>query len=114
MRPGRFDQVVLVGAPDAEARKEIFKVHTQKMPTTKIDFELLVASTEGYTGADIESVCREAAYSAMDRESKSVNQSDFGKALEKVRPSINEAESEAYERYREQKNMSRISQPSYA
>jgi transitional endoplasmic reticulum ATPase len=114
MRPGRFDQVVLVGAPDAEARKEIFKVHTKKMPKGKIDFDLLVASTEGYTGADIESVCREAAYSAMDRSAKTVNQADFGKALEKVKPSINEAENEAYERYKEQKDMSRITEPSYA
>ena len=114
MRPGRFDQIVLVGPPDPVARKAVFKVHTKKMPLGKVDFDLLVAGTEGYTGADIEAVCREAAYSAMDNDAKTIGQKDFAKALEKVRPSVNVSEVEAYEKYMEMSKNMAISEPSYA
>jgi transitional endoplasmic reticulum ATPase len=115
MRPGRFDQIVLVGPPDAKARKEIFKVHTKPMPIGKLDLEMLIAATEGYTGADIESLCREAAYLAMDRDSKSVSQDDFERALEKVKPSVGEGDLDAYEKYMEMsKGACAGGEPSYA
>jgi transitional endoplasmic reticulum ATPase len=99
LRPGRFDQRVIVRPPDKAARKEIFKVHTKGMPLNRVDTEKLVAATDGYTGADIEAVCREAAYMAMEEKSKKVSQAHFSAALGKVRPSISPSDVDAYERY---------------
>jgi len=114
LRPGRFDQIVLVPPPDADARKEIFKVHTTGMPLGKVEFSELVLITEGYTGADIEAVCREAAYAAMDSKKKSVMQSHFAEALKKVKPSVTQAEAKAYGRYMEHLSDVTLGGPSYA
>jgi transitional endoplasmic reticulum ATPase len=68
LRPGRFDLILQVPPPDAKARLEIFKIHSAKNPLAKnISFEKLVEQTEGYTGADIEAVCSEAAMRAIRR-----------------------------------------------
>jgi transitional endoplasmic reticulum ATPase len=68
LRPGRFDLILQVPPPDAEARLEIFKIHSAKNPLAKnISFHKLVEQTEGYTGADIEAVCREATMRAIRR-----------------------------------------------
>lgn len=114
MRPGRFDQIVLVRPPDKEARLSIFKVHTKDMPLAKIDFAKLVNATEGYTGADIAGVCREAAYAAMDDKAKKVSQSHFQAALTKVKPSVNPNDVAAYERYMENLNSPKLVEGSYA
>ncbi len=69
LRPGRFDRNVYIPLPDKAAREEIFKVHSRKMPLAKeINFDLLAEKTEGYTGADIEAICREAALVALREE----------------------------------------------
>ncbi|WP_297512250.1 CDC48 family AAA ATPase, partial [Thermococcus sp.] len=53
LRPGRFDRLILVPAPDEKARLEIFKVHTRKVPLAEdVNLEELAKRTEGYTGAD--------------------------------------------------------------
>ena len=99
LRPGRFDRILLVGAPENEARKNIFKVHTQKMPLSKdVDFDMLVDLTQGYVGADIESVAREAAMLALRKDIKAtkVTMTDFKEALNKVRPSVNKEVEQAY------------------
>lgn len=91
LRPGRFDRILLVGAPDKKAREEIFKVHTKGMPLAKdVNLQNLVNKTEGYVGADIESACREAAMLALrkDMKAKEISMDDFDKALEKVVPSV--------------------------
>jgi transitional endoplasmic reticulum ATPase len=100
LRPGRFDRIVLVPAPDEGAREAIFKVHAKGMPLAKdIDFSMLVAKTEGYVGADIESICREAAILALreDMGAKTIKFKHFESALEKVRPSVNSDVEKAYE-----------------
>ncbi len=99
LRPGRFDRIVMVGSPDKKARKEIFKVHTKSMPVGKdVDFDDLVSKTEGYVGADIESICREAAMLALRRDVKTtqVTLRDFEEALKKVRPSVSKDVEKAY------------------
>ncbi|MBS3143545.1 CDC48 family AAA ATPase [Candidatus Woesearchaeota archaeon] len=61
LRPGRFDRLSFVGAPSKEERLEILKIHTKPMPLAKdVDLNKIAEKTEGYTGADIEAVCREA------------------------------------------------------
>ncbi len=99
LRPGRFDRMILVPAPDEKARLDIFKVHTKKMPLKGVKLEELAKKTEGYVGADIEAVCREAAMLALREniKAKEVTAKHFEKALKKIRPSITKAVESAYE-----------------
>ncbi len=115
LRPGRFDQLVFVPPPDREARVEIFKVHTRKMPLKDVDLEKLADSTEGYSGADIEAVCREAAMNALRRniKAKEVTQKDFEKALEKVKPSIPPGLVERYKKLSQELRKSRLNDSKY-
>ncbi len=114
LRPGRFDQMLLVPPPDAEARREIFEVHVRGMPAHGVDFDELVLVTEEYSGADIEAVCREAAYHAMDAGKKSVEQPDFAEALKRVKPSVSPNDVSSYEKYMEEQSGAKLSGPSYA
>ncbi len=99
LRPGRFDRIIMAPVPDDKARVEIFKIHTKKMPLDPdVDMKVLVTKTDGYVGADIESICREAAILALreSMESKVVKMEHFKKALEKVRPSVTKDIEKAY------------------
>jgi len=94
LRPGRFDRLLLVPAPDFQARKEIFEIHTKNMPLDKnISLIELAKKTEGFTGADIEGLCREAAMLALRNNinSKKVVLDNFEKAMYSIRPSITES-----------------------
>ncbi|HEC72193.1 MAG TPA: AAA family ATPase [Thermoplasmatales archaeon] len=91
LRPGRFDRLVMIHAPDKKARLEIFKIHTKDMPLDKnVDLNELAEKTENYSGADIEALCREAAMLAIrqDDKAKKVTKAHFEKAMESVRASI--------------------------
>ncbi|MET1127827.1 MAG: AAA family ATPase, partial [Thermoproteota archaeon] len=77
--------------PDRRARLEILKIHTRRMPLAEdVDLELLAAKTEGYSGADLEALVREAALLALreDVNATRVHMRHFNKALTIVRPSI--------------------------
>ena len=66
LRPGRLDRHVEVSEPDEAARREIFEIHTEDKPLADdVDLAGLVERTDGYVGADIEVVCREAATIAV-------------------------------------------------
>jgi transitional endoplasmic reticulum ATPase len=66
LRPGRIDRLIYVTPPDRNARLEIFKVHTNKTPLdSDVDLDTLADDTEGFTGADIASVCNEATILAI-------------------------------------------------
>jgi len=103
LRTGRFDRLVFVGAPDRDSRLSIFKVHTKSMPLKNVDINVLANSTDGYVGADIEGVCREAAMLALreDPLAKEVKQSHFEAALKVVRPSATKETIKYYEAIRE-------------
>ncbi len=110
LRPGRFDKLVYVPPPDKEARLEILKIHTRNMPLDKdVDLEKLADWTEGYTGADLEALCREAALIALREDIKAnvVKMRHFKKALEKVKPSLPKELEKEYEEFREQFEKSR-------
>ncbi len=65
LRPGRFDRLVYVRPPDRKSRLAIFRIHTKNMPLAEdVDLEELADMTEGYVGADIEAICREAVTSS--------------------------------------------------
>ncbi|MFH1774690.1 MAG: CDC48 family AAA ATPase [Methanobacteriota archaeon] len=105
LRPGRFDKLLLVPAPDEEARLEIFKVHTKNMPLDEsVDLNKLVKQTNSYAGADIEGLCREAAMLAIreslvggDLETKKVGMEHFAEAMKKIRPSVTKEVALSYE-----------------
>lgn len=89
MRPGRFDRHIKVDLPNEEARLAIFKVHTTGMPLADdVSLEKLAKQTDGYVGADIEAVCREAAMLTLrnDLDAENVPNKYFKEALEKVKP----------------------------
>ena len=89
VRPGRFDRHIKVDTPDEESRLAIFKVHTKDMPLAEdVKLSRLAKNTEGYVGADIEAVCREAAMLTLreDITSETVSMKFFEKAMEKVKP----------------------------
>ncbi|MEM2597594.1 MAG: CDC48 family AAA ATPase [Thermofilum sp.] len=91
LRPGRFDRLIYVPPPDEKARFEILKVHTRRMPLAEdVNLAELAKRTEGYTGADIELLVREAGLLAL-RESINVDKvyaRHFEEALKRVKPSL--------------------------
>ncbi len=104
MRPGRFDKILLVDAPDEKARQNIFKVHTKKMPLAKdVNLDDLAKKAEGYTGADIEAVTREAAMLALreSADAKEVKKKHFEDALKKISPSVTKSTIEVYKKMEE-------------
>jgi transitional endoplasmic reticulum ATPase len=89
IRPGRFDRLIYVPAPDAESRLAIIEIYTEDMPLDKdVDLMLLQRNTKGYSGADIRAMCSEAAMNALRRRVKTVSMEDFKKAMETVGPTI--------------------------
>jgi transitional endoplasmic reticulum ATPase len=90
LRPGRFERRILVPSPDEDARLEILKIHTKNVPIKGVDIKKIAKETEGYSGADLEALVREAGLNALrkDFKTKSVNKSDFDEALRKVKPSV--------------------------
>jgi transitional endoplasmic reticulum ATPase len=91
IRPGRFDELILVPVPDMATRKKIFEVHTGKMSLDDdIDIDALVEMTEEYTGADIAYVCKKAGRYALreDMECDRVRQKHFIATIEDTGPSV--------------------------
>ena len=102
VRPGRFDRHIKVDTPDEESRLAIFKVHTKDMPLAKdVKLSRLAKNTEGYVGADIEAVCREAAMLTLreDINSETVSMKFFEKAMEKVKPKNSDASADELIQY---------------
>jgi len=104
LRPGRFDRLIYVPPPDYEARLEIFKVHTRNMPLAEdVDLQQLARMTEGYSGSDIEAVCREAGMLALRENinAEKVEMRHFVEALKRVHPSITEDMVKSYRAWTE-------------
>ncbi|MDP1695460.1 MAG: CDC48 family AAA ATPase [archaeon] len=104
LRPGRFDRIILVDVPDEVSRKKIFEVHTKNTPLAKdVKVDELIKQTEGFVGADIESLVREASMHALrkDMNSKEVSKEDFDEALTRVRPSVSSDTAKRYKKLEE-------------
>ena len=104
-RPGRFDREIVIGVPDKTGRLEVLHVHTRGMPLADdVDLDRLAQVTHGYVGADLQSLCREAAMARLRKifpsidfeldqipyeelEKLSVRMEDFQDALALVEPS---------------------------
>ncbi|WVR09537.1 hypothetical protein IAU60_006606 [Kwoniella sp. DSM 27419] len=69
MRPGRLDRILYVGAPDLAARKEIFRIRLANMAVEpNVDVEDLARIAEGCSGAEVASICQDAALAAMNED----------------------------------------------
>ena len=67
-RPGRFDREFEISVPNEDGRLEILLIHTRGMPVSDdVDLKNLASELHGYTGADIKSLCREAAMKSINR-----------------------------------------------
>ncbi|MFX1574159.1 MAG: CDC48 family AAA ATPase [Promethearchaeota archaeon] len=105
LRPGRFDRLIYVEAPDYNARLKILEVHTKFMPLSEnVSLESIAQKTEGYSGADLENLSREAGMQAIREKMTSLDRIEkkhFDFALSKIKSTLPE---EIIERY---KNMAK-------
>lgn len=87
LRPGRLDRKIEIPLPNEQARLEILKIHARKIAKKgEIDFDAVVALSEGFNGADLRNVCTEAGLFAIraEREQDYVTSEDFMKAVRKI------------------------------
>ncbi len=111
LRPGRFDKILLVTTPTEKGRENVLKIHTKKMPigegkklfNEKEKEELIkefAKKTDGYTGADLEALTREAAMLALreSQDTKFVKKINFEDALKKIKPSVTKNTIEIYKK----------------
>ena len=102
IRPGRIDRILLVPAPDAEGRFEILKIFTKKMPlASNLKIEDLSNLIENFSGADIETFCREAAMIALRENIRArvVTFEHFKEAREELHPTITPEIAKFYEEF---------------
>ncbi|VFQ82627.1 unnamed protein product [Cuscuta campestris] len=91
MRPGRFDLVLYVPPPDLEARYEILRVHTRGMKLdADVDLRRVAVSTDLFTGAELEGLCREAGIVALreDISARVVCDRHFQTVLQSLMPAL--------------------------
>jgi len=98
LRPGRFDRLVRIPAPDLEGRKHILRIHTSKKPLAEdVDLNELAKKTDGYSGADLAALANEAVMLTIrkavqdgvkpeDIIDQKLTMATFREALEKVKP----------------------------
>lgn len=107
MRPGRLDNILYIGPPDFEARKEILNIWFSKSAIDpEVQVEELALKTEGYTGAEMVSICETAGDAALDEEDETGEEQDvrwkhFDYALKQVRRQITEVVIQEYESWRD-------------
>jgi len=126
LRPGRLDRHVHVPVPDEDARRKILDVHTEHKPLADdVDLAAIARRTEGYVGADLEAVAREASMSASREFIGSVTREEvresignvrvtmahFEQALEEVNPSVTPETRERYDEIEQQFEQSAVEEP---
>ena len=111
LRPGRFDRLLFITAPEYEARSKILEVHTKKMPLAdNVSLDKIAQFTEGYSGADIENLCRDAGMNAIREKLNDLDKIEnrhFEKAMEKIKSTLSKEIIERYEQLAKQITESR-------
>jgi transitional endoplasmic reticulum ATPase len=102
LRPGRFDKILYVPPPDIDGRIAILTRNMQGVPMAdEVSLRDIAVQTEGYSGADIVALCREAKMFAMKAEvdgaARPVSKTDFDRAISSVKPSIDKSVVARYE-----------------
>ena len=93
LRPGRLGELIYVPPPDLETRKKIFEVYISRIHADEsVNLDELAEKTNGFSGADIEGVCREAVYEALRRDinTQFITQEMILFSIAKTKPSITE------------------------
>lgn len=86
MRPGRLDRHIMVGAPNIDGLRQIFKIHTSRMKfDKKINFEKIYKDMEGFSGAEVRAVATESGYFAIREDRTQITEKDLVEAVKKVR-----------------------------
>ena len=102
LRTGRLDLALYVTPPDEKGRLEIIKILTKKMPlASDVKLQEIAVATHNYTGADLATLCREAAVQAMRSKSTKISNQDFANSLKQIRPSITKEVDQWYNTIRE-------------
>jgi len=101
LRSGRFERVLHVPPPDKLAREAIMSIHSAGMPLSTFSMKDILGGMDGFTGADIEAVCREAALIAMRAGKKKVTKGHFEDAISRVRPTVTPEMLEYYSKMEE-------------
>tara|TARA_Y100001954_G_scaffold228145_1_gene272147 strand:- start:17314 stop:19353 length:2040 start_codon:yes stop_codon:yes gene_type:complete len=101
LRSGRFERVLHVPPPDKPAREAIMNIHSSGMPLSTFSMKDILGGMDGFTGADIEAVCREAALIAMRAGKKKVTKGHFEDAISRVRPTVTPEMLEYYSKMEE-------------
>jgi len=85
LRPGRFDRQVVLDRPDIKGRREILSVHIKGKPLDKtVELEALARRSPGFSGADLANLVNEAAILAARRNKKTIGESEFNEAIDRV------------------------------
>jgi len=114
LRPGRFDRIVYVPSPDKKGREKILSVHTKDMPLSeevKLKFSYFAEKSEGYSGADLENVVREAGMQAIREkldDFEQVELSHFEYAFKKIPPSLSPKYVQKYDEIAEKLSQQKI------
>lgn len=94
-RPGRFDRVIFVPPPDAQARQEILDIQLAGKPTDRVDVKKIAAKTDDYSGADLKAIVDRAIEAKLHEAvetglPKPITTKDLLVAAKEVRPSTRE------------------------
>jgi transitional endoplasmic reticulum ATPase len=105
LRPGRIDKLILVPAPDTKAREEIIKVQVKNIKLDKsVSIKDLAVKTEGFSGADLNGLIREAALIVLKEnkfKSAPIEMKHFEEILDKLKPTIDKESEQAYDEFKE-------------
>jgi transitional endoplasmic reticulum ATPase len=106
LRPGRLDEKIYVGLPDAPARRKILDMNLGDAPLEKdVDLDKLTARLEGYSGADIAYACRKVAeetfLDSVERKiDRSIGAADFDRVLLKLKPSVSRVDLDRFKKFK--------------
>jgi cell division protease FtsH len=85
LRPGRFDRHIVIDAPDIKGREAILRVHSRKLKLApEVDMMVIAKQTPGFSGADLENLCNEAALLAARQDKEAVTLVELQEAMERV------------------------------
>ncbi len=85
LRPGRFDRHIVIDAPDIKGREAILKVHTRRIRLSpSVDLTIIAKQTPGFSGADLENLCNEAALLAARKNKDAVEMEELEEGIERV------------------------------
>ena len=113
LRKGRFDEVFFVDFPNAKEREQIFKVHIKNRghQSDEIDIKKLASKTDGYSGADIETIVKETIENAFIEDKTDISTNDYLEVIKDI-TSISEMlkkQIEYYEKIKKELKMKKAS-----